>query len=232
MNKRLQRGIWLGLVFSFLLGIGGFMNKEELSVSTQGGDVQISGQESVELRKVALTFDDGPSFKYTISLLDGLRERNVKASFFLMGQKVAEYPEIVKRMAGDGHLIGNHSFYHNDLSKLSKEEAIREIALTNEVIYEVTGEYPQFIRPPFGKGAENVIYEPPMLEVLWNVDSRDWELNDVGVVMENVLPYVEDNSIILMHDSSASSVQAALAIVDTLKEQGYSFVTVEEILFD
>lgn len=188
-----------------------------------------SGQ---EVKKIALTFDDGPNYKYTLPLLEGLRQRNVKVTFFLLGQEVTEHPEIVKKIAQEGHMIGNHSYYHKNLCEMPRDEAIMQVSRTNEVIYEVTGQYPQLIRPPFGRAPEDLVYEPPMVETLWTIDSRDWELSDVGTIMENVLPNAEENAIILMHDSSQSSVQAALAIVDSLQERGYTFVTLDEILFD
>nr|MBQ8252801.1 polysaccharide deacetylase family protein [Lachnospiraceae bacterium] len=190
-------------------------------------------QNSVEAegKKIALTFDDGPNDLYTEPLLDGLKERNVKATFFLIGNEVLEKPEITRRIAEEGHMIGNHSFYHVDLSKLSEEEARMQIERTNEVIYEVTGQYPQLIRPPFGKLHPRLVCDPPMAEVLWTIDSRDWELDDVGTVVMNVLPKAEDNAIILMHDASATSVAAALSIVDSLLKEGYTFVTLDEILF-
>lgn len=194
-------------------------------------DVTVSGN-GPEEPKIALTFDDGPNHIHTLPLLEGLKERGVKATFFLLGQEVVEHPEIAKRIAEDGHLIGNHSFYHEDLSEMETEEAIMQVGRTNEVIYEVTGQYPQLIRPPFGHTNKDMIYEPPMVEVLWTIDSRDWELSDVGMIMQNVLPEAREDAIILMHDASKSSVQAAFAIVDCLQEKGYCFVTLDEILFD
>ncbi len=185
-----------------------------------------------ETKKIALTFDDGPNHLYTMPLLEGLHERGVKATFFLLGQEVTEYPEIAKKIAEEGHLIGNHSFYHNNLCELKREDAVMQVGRTNEVIYEATGQYPQLIRPPFGSSPDNLVYEPPMVEVLWTIDSRDWALSDVGTIMQNVLPEAKEDAIILMHDSSKTSVQAALAIVDSLQKEGYTFVTLDEILFD
>lgn len=216
-------------VLLVLLLFGGYRQKEDEVLSTVA---DIDEKTVSEVKKIALTFDDGPNGNYTMPLLEGLRERNVKATFFLLGQEVTEHPEIAKKIAQDGHMIGNHSYYHKDLRKMTSEEAIMQVCQTNEVIYKVTGQYPQLLRPPFGKIPKNLVFEPPMVEVLWTIDSRDWELSDVGTIMQNVLPYVKENAIILMHDASASSVQAALAIVDELKEKGYSFVTLDEILFD
>lgn len=227
---RFRNTIWLILLLAadVILFIC-FLNSREQPEKTYA---ETSAKVVAEEKKIALTFDDGPNETYTPPLLDGLRQRGVKATFFLLGQEVAENPEIAKQIAQDGHLIGNHSFYHNDLCKLESEEAIEQVNRTNEVIYQVTGQFPQLIRPPFGNVPQDMVYEPPMLEALWTIDSRDWELSDVGTIMQNVLPYAEENAIILMHDSSQSSVQAALAIVDCLQERGYTFVTLDEILFD
>ncbi len=203
-------------------------NKHFAEVSSQSNSSQ--AEYAPECKKIALTFDDGPNHIYTEPLLDGLKERGVKATFFLIGNEVAEHPEIVCRIAEEGHMIGNHSFYHVDLSLLSEEEAILQVGRTNEVIYEITGQYPQFLRPPFGRNHQALVYEPPMIEVLWTIDSRDWELDDVGTVVMNVLPKAEENAIILMHDASATSVAAALSIVDQLKQEGYAFVTLDDIL--
>lgn len=218
----------------FLWGdFGGKFGKYAQTLGSAKVEKAAPGKESTaDGKEIALTFDDGPNDTYTLPLLEGLRERGVKATFFLLGQEVTENPQIAKKIAQDGHLIGNHSFYHRDLSAMSAEEATTQVGLANEVIFEVTGQYPQLIRPPFGRVPEDLVYEPPMVEALWTIDSRDWELSDVGTIMQNVLPHVQENAIILMHDASQSSVQAALAIVDCLQERGYTFVTLDEILFD
>lgn len=189
-------------------------------------------REQTEMKKVALTFDDGPNDSYTETLLEGLEERGVKATFFLLGKEAEENPALVKKIYEGGHLIGNHSYSHVNLSELSYEEALIQINQTNQIIYDITGYYPEYIRPPFGRVKEGLSYNPEMIEVLWNVDARDWETDDIGYVVQKVVADVEENGIILLHDASASSVQAAFAIVDILQEQGYNFVTVDEILLD
>lgn len=231
-RKRIGIAILLvaDIVFILVLFFGG--QKQERAYTPTSSDVQTQKKTMAEVKKIALTFDDGPNETYTLPLLEGLRERDVKATFFLLGQEVTENPEIAKQIAADGHMIGNHTFYHEDLCEMEGTEAVMQVSRTNEVIYEATGEYPQLIRPPFGRAPQDLIYEPPMVEVLWTIDSRDWELSDVGSIMQNVLSEAEENAIILMHDSSQSSVQAALAIVDSLQKEGYTFVTLDEILFD
>ncbi len=232
MKFRKRIGIAILLVADIIFMLVLFFGGQKQGGAYMQTTAEIHKEMPAEAKKIALTFDDGPNEKYTLPLLEGLRERGVKATFFLLGQEVTENPEIAKRIAQDGHMIGNHSFYHEDLCEMADDEAVIQVGRTNEVIYEVTGQYPQLLRPPFGRAPQDLVFEPPMVEVLWTIDSRDWELSDVGTIMQNVLPEAEENAIILMHDSSQSSVQAALAIVDSLKERGYSFVTLDEILFD
>ncbi|MCI9416707.1 MAG: polysaccharide deacetylase family protein [Eubacterium sp.] len=191
----------------------------------------VSMQDLAE-KKVALTFDDGPNAKYTEGLLEGLKERGVQATFFLLGHQVEKSPEIVKKMHEDGHLIGNHSYEHVNLSSLSDEAAMVQVDKTNEAIYQVTGEFPEYIRPPFGCWKSNLDYKTTMIEVLWNVDPLDWKTDNTDAVVQKVLKEVEENDIILLHDASESSVNAAFRIIDTLKKEGFVFVTVDEILFD
>lgn len=183
-------------------------------------------------KKVALTFDDGPNAKYTEKLLDGLKERGVRATFFLLGKQVEKSPELVKKMHEDGHLIGNHSYEHVNLSSLSDEAAMVQVDKTNEAIYKITGEFPEYIRPPFGCWKSNLDYKATMIEVLWNVDPLDWKTDHADTVVKKVLNEVREDDIILLHDASESSVEAAFRIIDTLQNKGFEFVTVEEILFD
>ena len=183
-------------------------------------------------KKVAITFDDGPNEDYTQMLLEGLKVRNVPATFFLLGKEVDKYPELVKEIQEEGHLIGTHSYEHVNLSNLSDEAAIEQVDKTNEAIYAITGQYPEYIRPPFGCWKANLDYETTMIEVLWDVDPKDWKTSNSDVIASRVLDKVEENDIILLHDASESSVQAAFKIVDALQADGYTFVTVDEILFD
>lgn len=182
--------------------------------------------------KVALTFDDGPDPTHTTQLLEGLAKRKVKASFFITGENAENYPDLVKRMYEEGHLIGNHTYSHMQLTKSNREAFKAELVRTNEIIKEITGEEVVFVRPPYGSWDKSFEEELNMFPVLWTVDPLDWCSNDVACVINKVIPKVKENSIILMHDEYASTVTAALQIVDELQKQGYEFVTVDEILFD
>ena len=195
-----------------------------------GGPEGRAGTDGEKL--VALTFDDGPHGDSTQKLLDGLKEREVKATFFLIGGSVEGNEEIVKQMAEDGHLIGSHTFHHVQLTKLSLEEACQEITMTNEAIAAVTGQTVEYIRPPYGSWNSNLECTVNMKEVGWTVDPRDWDVKNTDTVVKKVLQDVKDGSIILLHDVYDTSVDAALQIVDELKAQGYTFVTVNRLLIE
>lgn len=185
-----------------------------------------------EAKRVALTFDDGPSPVYTEQLLDGLKERGVRAAFFIIGEKIEGNEDILKRMIKEGHIIGNHTFSHVQLSTVDYENGLEEIEKTNEAIYNACGITPKYIRPPFGSWNDKMTIDVNMTEVLWSVDPLDWQTKDAGAVARKVLRCVEDGSIILLHDIYGSSVEATFEIVDELQKQGYEFITIDEMLID
>lgn len=184
------------------------------------------------IKKIALTFDDGPHRIYTEKLLDGLKQREVKATFFVIGNQIEGNEDLLARMKKEGHLIGNHTFDHVNLACLSQEEGLRQIEKTNQLITEITGEEVNFIRPPFGSWNQLLEERVKMIPILWNVDPLDWKTKDASIISKRVLEEVEENDIILLHDFYDTSVDAALIIVDELKKQGYSFVTADEIVMD
>lgn len=178
----------------------------------------------------ALTFDDGPSGEYTEKLLDGLKKRNVKASFFLLGKCLGGNEKLVQRMQKEGHLIGNHTYNHVQLNKVSDARAREEILRTNNRIYEITGEYPVYMRPPYGAWNKEMELCVEMLPVMWSIDTLDWKTRNTQSILQIVQKNVKNGSIILMHDEYETTVQAALEVVDTLKKQGYEFVTVDRLI--
>lgn len=198
-----------------------------------GADSGTKRQEAVEeekARRVALTFDDGPSPSWTPELLDGLKERNVQAAFFLIGMYAVQYPEIVERMDREGHLIGNHTYHHVQLDLEDEEHLSREIGDTDKVIYLITGKHTEYVRPPFGVWDEKLEEELQVLPVLWTVDPLDWTTENADQIVEKVVTEAEDGDIILLHDCYASSVEAALRIVDILQAEGFAFVTADELM--
>ena len=203
---------------------------------TSAGEEAVQPGQSVqedEKPRIALTFDDGPDAEYTPVLLDGLKERNVRATFFVIGANIEKEgnASLIKRMHEEGHAIGNHTYHHVDLSKMNPGDALKELDMTDGLIEEITGEAPALVRPPFGafpQGAE----EEDKLYVKWTVDSQDWVTRNTEAAVRKVVTDTEENDIILMHDCYGTSVEAALQIVDILLERGYEFVTVEELLIE
>lgn len=203
----------------------------------QSAAVQVSKNSSIRAEKtitakVALTFDDGPHPVYTPPLLDGLKERGVHATFFVVGENIPGNEEILKRMDAEGHLIGNHTYSHVKLSELDIARACAEVEKTNALICEVTGKEPEFIRPPFGEWKKAMECSFEMIPVLWDVDPLDWTTKNTALVVERVLKDTKAGDIILLHDYYQSSVDAALEIVDALTERGYKFVTVDELILE
>ncbi len=192
----------------------------------------INEEEDMDTPKIAITFDDGPHPYYTEQLLDGLKERGAKATFFVMGKQAEAYPELVLRMHEEGHLVGNHTYSHIQLGENNRETFKAELVRTNELLSDITGEEPQYVRPPYGSWDKSFEAELTMIPVLWTIDPMDWCSSDVKGIVSRVTRKAEENAVILMHDEYKSSVTAALDIVDILQKRGYEFVTVDEILFD
>lgn len=209
-----------------------------LAVFLSGGKGMEKAQETAgelldeEHPRIALTFDDGPHSIYTEKLLDGLKEREIPATFFLIGKNIEGNEGLVKRMQKEGHLIGNHTYHHVNLKKISESQAKEEILLTCNKIYENTGVCPSFVRPPFGAWRQNLDFQITMFPVSWNVDFLDWTTENTEKIVKRVVKDVQEGDIILMHDIFQSSVDAALQVADILEEQGYEFVTVEELLLE
>ena len=156
----------------------------------------------------------------------------LKATFFLMGENIAGKELLVQRMQEEGHLIGNHSYRHIQMTKEEAEQACAEIEQTETLIQDITGRRPEYLRPPYGAWNEQLECRVNLTTVLWNVDSLDWKLQNTEQIVRRVEKDVKNGDIILMHDIFPTSVEAALRIVDDLQKQGYEFVTVEELLVD
>lgn len=182
--------------------------------------------------RIALTFDDGPHPEYTPKLLAGLREREVLATFFVVGENVAGNEDIIREMNEDGHLIGNHTYHHVKLKGMNEAEACDEIIQTSSLIREITGKDTEYIRPPFGEWNPQLECGIVMFPIMWNVDPLDWATKNTDEVVNKVVTKVSENDIILLHDYYESSVEAALRIVDLLQAEGYEFVTVDELILE
>ena len=205
------------------------MNEETVEASYDTGGTDAQHQEK---QKIALTFDDGPHPSGTPVLLDGLAERNVKVTFFVIGENAVKYPKLLTREAEEGHIIGNHTYSHVDLTKMSQETAECELEKTNAAIEAVTGKETEYMRPPYGAWKKEMEENTGMIAVLWNVDPLDWNTDNETEIVNKVVTETEENDIILLHDCYLSSTKAALRIIDIMQAKGYEFVTVDELLLD
>ena len=191
------------------------------------------GAQTEEVKpRVALTFDDGPHPLCTPRLLEGLKEREVKATFFVVGKNIEGREDIIRRMDEEGHLIGNHTYDHVKITGMEAPKACEQITRTSEAVEEITGKKTEYMRPPFGEWDKTLDCGFEMFPVLWSVDSLDWTTKNADEVVRRVMDQVKGDSIILLHDFYDSSVDAALRIVDLLKKQGYEFVTVDELILE
>ena len=211
--------IWLCLAVFLVLTAAAALKYSTESVGQM--HIQTAGELSDEEHpKIALTFDDGPHAVYTPKLLDGLKKRGIHATFFLIGKNIEGNEELVKRIQEEGHLIGSHTYNHVQLNKLSESKARDEVLKGCNKIYETTGTYSSFVRPPYGAWKKNLDFCITMIPVSWNVDSLDWKTQNTEKIVKRVVKDVEEGDIILMHDIFDTSVEAALQIADALTEEG------------
>lgn len=189
------------------------------------------GGPRAQKKYVALTFDDGPTGRYTARLLDILSEKKVKATFFLCGYRVEQYPALTARIAQEGHEIGLHGFAHENFSQLSDDALNEELMQECLEIGEVSGFAPKLVRPPCGKlpCVENNSAFSEYAVILWSVDPLDWATDNSGQIVRRVTAAVRPGDIILMHDASDSSVDAAEELIDRLLQEGYTFLTVSAL---
>lgn len=183
---------------------------------------------------VALTFDDGPSARQTPRLLDILEARGIRATFFVVGQRAAAHPTILRRMAAEGHEIANHTWNHGRLPDLSHDAVRRQIHMTNEVIRAAVGEVPVLMRPPYGKTTPHLnrwlSEDQGLTVILWSVDSQDWKYRDPERVQREIVARTKPGAIILAHDIHPTTVAAMPATLDKLTAAGFQFVTVSELI--
>lgn len=179
---------------------------------------------------VALTFDDGPSGRYTQTLLEGLEVRGAKATFFLCGCRLEEYPELAQQILAGGHEIGLHGYSHRSMEHMSRRDIAGELADTRALLPE--GCTVRFLRSPGGCCSDGVrqVAEATRLAILeWSVDPRDWAARDAAAMGSRLVNQVRDGDVVLLRDVNMSSVSAALALIDRLQKDGFQFVTVSEL---
>lgn len=181
-----------------------------------------------KLPVVALTFDDGPS-RYTKDIIDTLKSNNVNATFFVLGNKIEIYKDIISESIKNGNEIGNHSYNHKWLSKLSTNELLDQINKTQDILKETVNYTPTCFRPTYGSVNNRIRKSINLSITLWTIDTKDWKINSVDRIVERAIKDIEDGDIILMHDIFQRSSEALKKIIPKLKEQGYQFVTISEL---
>ncbi len=183
---------------------------------------------------IALTFDDGPHVTNTPRLLDMLKERNIKATFFVVGKCAQEYPHLVRRILAEGHEIGNHTWTHRSLPTLSEATAHDELAKTAKAVEDASGYHIRIMRPPYGATSlrvKKMCYDDfGYPTILWDVDPFDWKRPGASIVKSRILASTRPGSIILCHDIHQQTIDAMPDTLDTLLSKGYHFVTVSQLL--
>jgi polysaccharide deacetylase family sporulation protein PdaB len=194
---------------------------------------------STSSKKVALTFDDGPDNTYTPKILDILKNNHIHATFFVIGEHAEKYPQILKRIEQEGHIIGNHTWDHADLPKLTKDQIQGEIDHADKVIQSIVGHAPLLFRAPYGAISQDVVADASATghqTIGWSVDTLDWDGKSVQQILSAVKKEVKPGAIILQHCAGgkggklSNTVEALPQIITYLKSKGYSFVSIPELL--
>ena len=229
MEKSMWKPMAVFILLAFVLSISYeyfvLGQKEDTLTRTTGSDAL-----AVKSPKyVAITFDDGPKQGTTDVLLEGLKERGVHATFFLIGKQIEGNEDIIRQMWEDGHQIGNHTYSHVNLKQLSAEAGTQELSECFYEVFQVTGQDSCLVRPPFGEVTSTLKKNMECPVVLWSVDTMDWTGKSAGDIADYIVNTAREGDIILLHDIYENSVQGALMAIDAMMEKGYTFVTVTEL---
>ena len=218
---------WVLLVVCFMLAVPASVPETDAPASAPA---QVEAEpEETDMPVVALTFDDGPRSSTTGRLLDELALREVPATFFLVGSRLAGREDLVRRMAAEGHQIGVHTYDHRAVDGLSRRDFDAQVGKTRAALAAILGDGDYWLRPPYGSLDETTRAWAGSPLILWSVDPEDWRDRDIHRIVSAVTEHVKDGDIILLHDIYDSSVDAALAIADDLTARGFTFVTVEQL---
>lgn len=178
---------------------------------------------------VALTFDDGPHPKYTLEILDALKKNNARATFFVVGSRAERYKEVISRIRENGNEIGNHTYDHRELTKLSGGDITGELGRTTGILEHITGTKPVLTRPTYGSVNDKVRKYAGSPLVLWSIDTLDWKTRNTDKIVRQTMTNVKDGDIILMHDIYKTTAEAAEKIIEKLNALGYDIVTVSDL---
>ena len=205
---------------------------EEIQKEAEAAGLVWSGGRYIDPSKpmIALTFDDGPYAPVGNRIMDSLEKYNGRATFFVVGNRVAEYQTEIKRMHDNGHEIANHTYGHKYLNKLGADEIRSQVELCNQAVAAVTGESPRLVRLPGGNKHDTVLGNVNYPMIMWNIDTLDWKTKNADKTVQAVIGKVKDGDIVLMHELYTASGDAAVRIIPTLTEQGFQLVTVSELI--
>lgn len=226
---------WIIIGMCMVIGAGALIKYHQFAVSETMLVMrdEVTAQMPEEIQKeIAITFDDGPKRGTTDVLLDGLKERNVSATFFLIGMQVSGLEDLVQRMDEEGHQIGNHTFSHVNLNTLDAYKQNEEITMCSQNIRQCVEREQVCVRPPYGEVNECLRAWIGAPLILWSVDTNDWTGKTADEIADYIVSEATAGDIILLHDIYENSVQGALMAIDRMQAQGYVFVTVEKMFAD
>ncbi len=193
-------------------------------------DVVINRKIDKSKKMIALTFDDGPNYN-TSKVIDVLNKYDIKATFFVLGSRAINNKNILKKMADSGMEIGNHTYNHLLLTKYDENKIRSEIEDTSEVIYSATKKRPKLLRPSYGSVNNKIKKVANMPIIIWDIDTLDWKYHNSKRITSRVVNKVRDGDIILMHDIYSASLNALSNIIPILQDNGYEFVTIDELFY-
>lgn len=232
---------WLKLFAVLILGIIAVLDLCDLTISHTSNElnrikiapmakhVRVTERVLNGRKLVALTFDDGPSELTTPRLLDILKSKDAPATFFMLGSMTRTYPDLAKRIEKEGHIAASHTMYHQNLIRIPTAAMQDDINEAKSVYSSILGHDPTLVRPPYGNYNDAVRSAINLPIILWSVDTLDWKSQNVDSIIATTKNQIHDGAIILMHDIYSTTVDAVPILIDTLRQDGYEFVTIPEL---
>lgn len=181
-------------------------------------------------KPIALTFDDGPHPKFTLQVAKVLDAYKIKGTFFVIGKRARAYPQVLEQVAAQGHSIGNHTWSHPQLTKLSTLKVQEQVDMTQRTVERITGKAPKYLRVPYGRFNQDILTWANMPLIQWSVDPEDWKSRDAQNIAGHIIEHTKSGDIILLHDIHSATVEALPVIIEQLQKQGFVFVTVDQLI--